>query len=47
MLLPNSRAAGEAPDYDPAVTGQCLRSLLKRATRATEDGEQPSLIAAK
>ena len=31
MLLPNSRAAGEAPDHDPGVTGQYLKALLSKA----------------
>lgn len=31
MLLPNSRAEGEAPDYDPGVTGQYLAPFLARS----------------
>jgi hypothetical protein len=27
-----SRAEGEAPDYDPGVTGQYLKPLLERAS---------------
>ena len=31
-MLPNSRAKGEAPDYDPGVTGQYLKPLLEQAS---------------
>jgi hypothetical protein len=36
-----SRAEGEAPDYDPGVTGQYLKPLLERAS------VQPKVVETK
>ena len=40
MLLPNSQAEGEAPDYDPGVTGQYFAPLLASSSPA-QAGAQP------